>query len=177
MTFADSLAVGNSITSDTWRQALEAFYGTGRVLDMVRIADGANTLQRAGVDYLVVLTNGVVFSVDCKVDTYDNNRIVLEIESNSSTGKPGWLVSTETVTNDLLYFKRELNRFYLFKLYDLRHLYTVNRSDWHRWAEQNQNGFKLIKAKNRSYTSTSIGVPDFVLIQALGDEHMIEVGA
>lgn len=159
-------AVGDGIDHQLWVDVLNVHYN-GRVLAVVPSEDGKNPVQQAGVDAFCLLTNGSVVTVDFKVDTYTTDRVALEIESNSETGSPGWLVDKGHVNDVLMYYKVNKNLMFIIEMCDLRRLYWENQFEWHNKCEDRKEGFMMIRAKNKTYTTTCLGIPEKVLVDGL----------
>lgn len=107
-------------------------------------------IQKLGVDRIFIYKGKPKrrFTVEYKADikAAETHRIFVEIESNSTTGKPGWAYSS--VAQQLVYYIPPWNRAAIVSMLTLREAVI----EWERKYEK-----KL--CRNSTYHSTGIVVP------------------
>lgn len=134
--------------SNIWNQKYRLFPGLKEILLTDLETD------KLGGDKILVFENRNLY-VDEKLRTTSYNDILLEIISNNRTGKAGWAVDLNKITDILGYAVPNLNIVYFYKFKKLR---TKLLQNLVIWKEHDDCTFP-IKALNRSYTTISIGVP------------------
>lgn len=87
--FRSSLALSESFTDAPWWQALYRRAFPSMISAVSVRQDG--WAQRGGIDRVITLASGRVYTVDEKVRTNDWPDILLERWSDEQRGKPGWI--------------------------------------------------------------------------------------
>lgn len=126
------------------------------------------TLQRAGVDRLLTLGNGIKLTVDEKKrERADTGDILLEYRHEGLYNADGWIEKDLTI-DYLAYAFIPNRRCYLF---DWRML----RRAWLHYKDQWLLKYEHISSQNKSYKTWSLVVPTDVLYRAVRSASIIEV--
>jgi hypothetical protein len=83
--------------------------------------------------------------------------VALEYLSNSKTGSPGWVAKEGQWTDVLLYGFP--SRVLVLPWGQLRQAWIAHNGDWFAKAESEEGGYRVVTARNRSYSSESLAVP------------------
>lgn len=128
--------------------------------------------QAAGVDRLLIFTNGETAKVDEKVRRDNWPDILLEIWSsyygtNDKRNTQGWACK-DTAADYIAYALEPAAVCYLLPTWTLRGALRNNWRDWHALAHSSQQGFRFVDAQNHSYVTRGIAVPVQTLLDAMG---------
>lgn len=164
--FASSLALSNSYAHAPWwmdvyRRAFPNLVSAVSVRN-----DG--WAQRAGIDRVLTLACGRIFTVDEKVRSHDWPDILLEQWSDEERRSPGW-VQKPLGCDFIAYAFAPSRRCFLMPVALLQRAWRVNGR---QWIEQ----YGQRRARNATWTSTSVPVPLGELSHALTMAMMIEGG-
>lgn len=155
--FADSLALSESFTDAPWWTDLyrKAF---PTLTSAVSIRDDG-WAQRGGIDRIITLECGRVFTVDEKVRTAEWPDILLERWSNEASRVPGW-IQKPLACDFIAYAFAPSQRCYLLPTAPLQRAWRMNGRHWiEQYGER--------KAHNPGYVSTSVPVPIKTLMAAI----------
>jgi hypothetical protein len=153
--FAESLAMSHSASDlPLWGEVYRAaFPGFSTMVDHRQ--DGEH--QRAGIDRSVILENSKQILIDEKV-RWRNRRtnvvyedIALEYLSNAERRVPGW-VCKPLRADYIAYAIAPLGRCYLLPVMQLQ-------LAWARCGKYWVERYRSVEAKNKTYTTVSVGVP------------------
>lgn len=128
--------------------------------------------QAAGVDRLLIFTNGETAKVDEKVRRKSRPDILLELYSSyygsgSSRNTQGW-ATKDTAADYIAYALAPAAVCYLLPVPLLRSALRENWQDWLSLAATSQQGFRFVDAQNRTYVTRNIAVPTPTLLDAMG---------
>jgi hypothetical protein len=115
--------------------------------------------QRAGIDRVLTLACGRIYTVDEKVRSNDWPDILLEQWSDQERRIPGW-VQKPLACDFIAYAFAPSRRCYLLPVALLQRAWRLNGR---RWIEQ----FGQHRARNCGYVSTSVPVPIATLERAM----------
>ena len=155
--FADSLAMSERFAEapfwqDTYRRAFPTMVSAVSVRQ-----DG--WAQRGGIDRVITLASGRVYTVDEKVRSHDWPDILLERWSDEARGSPGW-VQKPLACDFIAYAFAPSRRCYLLPVAPLQRAWRLNGREWiERYGER--------RALNPGYCSASVPVPIAALMQAI----------
>ena len=137
--------------------------------DMVShmLSTGNTEAQHAGIDRIILLSNGKTVSVDEKKRSAVYNDILLEYKSNDKTDAPGWMEQPLRI-DYLAYAFMPIQRVYLFPWLLLRRAWLHYGAGWKR-------KYQHVSANNGFYTTWSVAVPISVVRKAVGTAAIIEV--
>lgn len=147
--FATSLALSQSYAEAPWwldiyRKAFPTLISAVSVRD-----DG--WAQRGGIDRVLTLACGRVFTVDEKVRTNDWPDILLEQWSDEDRRSPGW-VQKPLACDFIAYAYAPSRRCFLLPVALLQRAWRLNGRQWiERYGQR--------RARNVGYVSTSVPVP------------------
>lgn len=155
--FRTSLALSESFSDAPWWQDLyRKAFPTLRSAVSVR-ADG--WAQRGGIDRVITLACGRVFTVDEKVRTNDWPDILLERWSDEGRGKPGW-IQKPLACDFIAYAFAPSRRCYLLPVVPLQRAWRLNGRNWiANYGER--------RAVNQGYRSSNVPVPIETLMAAI----------
>jgi hypothetical protein len=119
------------------------------------------TEQSKGIDKILCFPNGNKVKVEEKTRTKDFNDILLELYSNYSEKKLGWLFTCQS--EYLMYYIEPSKKAYILPMQLLRMVWKNNHIEW-------QKKYKTTQAKNKNYASLNIAIPEKVLMEALISE-------
>lgn len=123
--------------------------------------------QRGGIDRVVVLGSGKTILVDEKVrPTKDYGDILLEYWSAEEHKTVGW-VAKDLACDYIAYAVIPAQKCYLIPFQQLRNAWKRNGRAW-------VSKYPRIEAKNKSYTTVSVGVPVDVLFDAIRNSMVVE---
>ena len=124
--------------------------------------------QRAGIDRVLVLKCGRTVTVDEKVRERDYGDILLEYWSDHERRLKGWAVKP-LACEYIAYAVVETETCFLFPTLTLQSAVRANMRVWWQKAEQGMDGFRQVRAHNRSYVTVSVAVPKPVFFAAMRD--------
>lgn len=171
--FHESLEVSKKYRNAPWwekvcRKAFPNFESMNPVCE-----DG--WAQRGGIDRLVMLKDGTVIKIDDKVREEKWPDFCLEFWSDTKRKRPGWI--TKDLTCDFIaYAFVPTEECYLLPFRLLRRAWKENGREWVDLGRAKKRGFSIIKAKNRGYFTTSVGVPIPIVLDALADAMLVRWG-
>ena len=115
--------------------------------------------QRGGIDRVITLASGRVYTVDEKVRTNDWPDILLERWSDEERGKPGW-IQKPLACDFIAYAFAPSRRCYLLPVVPLQRAWRLNGRHWiESYGER--------YAKNPGYRSSNVPVPIDTLMGAI----------
>ncbi|WP_374407439.1 hypothetical protein [Pelagerythrobacter sp.] len=155
--FAQSLALSESFTDAPWWQELYRRAFPTMVSAVSVRQDG--WAQRGGIDRVITLACGRVFTVDEKVRTNDWPDILLERWSDEQRAKPGW-IQKPLACDFIAYAFAPSRRCYLLPVAPLQRAWRMNGR---HWIEQ----FGERRAQNVGYRSNNVPVPIQTLMDAV----------
>ncbi len=155
--FADSLALSNSyVDADWWLDLYRKAFPTLQSAVSVRNDGWA---QRGGIDRIITLACGRVYSIDEKVRVHDWPDILLERWSDEERRSPGW-VQKPLACDFIAYAFIPTRRCYLLPVVPLQRAWRLNGRDWiERYGERH--------ARNHGYRSSNVPVPIDALMAAI----------
>jgi hypothetical protein len=170
--FGEQLRLSNEARLEPfWEAAYRAAFP-----DFKCMVDNArdNGAQRCGVDRLVILQTSATLRIDEKVRSRDYGDMLLEVVSNDRTGAPGWIDKDLTI-DFLAYGVLPKQRVYLFPWQPLRSAWARYGDSWKQRAKQGTQGYRVVPAKNRGYTTWSIAVPVSEVRRAVAESLVVDV--
>jgi hypothetical protein len=168
--FADSLAYSHAqADAPYWLPVYRKAFPTLRACVDVR-ADGWH--QRAGVDRVLTLRDSTIIRVDEKVRCEDWPDIALEVWSDEQRQIPGWACK-DALCDYIAYAFEPSRTCYLLPFLLLRRSLELNKHEWWPAGRAGRDGFRLVRAQNRSWTTLSLAVPIAVLLGAIRDAMVI----
>ena len=170
--FQTDLAWSNAQSDAPWwekvyRQAFPDFAGMHRVP-----SDG--WAQRGGIDRIIVLSSGKTLSIDEKCSRKDWPAFCIEYWSSEEHKRPGW-VAKDLACDFIAYAFAPSGRCYLLPFQTLRRAWRLNGREWVDSAKSGAPGYKDIRARNRGYTTVSVGVPIGDVLSAITDAILVRV--
>lgn len=121
--------------------------------------------QRGGIDRVITLASGRVYTVDEKVRTHDWPDILLEQWSDEARRTPGW-VQKPLACDFVAYAFAPSRRCYLLPVAPLQRAWRLYGRQWiDRYGQR--------RAHNVGYVSTNVPVPIDVLLHAMADAMVI----
>ncbi len=132
--------------------------------------------QRMGIDRVLVLANGRTLYVDEKKRSKDYGDVILEYISVDTNNAPGWM-NKDLSIDYLAYAIIPEKRCYLFPWHLLRRVWLHFGRQWIAKGEQQSDGFRIVKARNRNYNTLSVAVPTELLQRQLRRATVIDVSA
>ena len=121
--------------------------------------------QRGGVDRVLTLACGRVYTVDEKVRTEDWPDVLLEQWSDEARRSPGW-VQKPLAADFIAYAYAPSRVCYLLPVVPLQRAWRQHGREWIKRYGQ-------VRAQNIGYVSVSVPVPRATLMAALIDAMMI----
>jgi len=121
--------------------------------------------QRGGIDRVLTLASGRVYTVDEKVRSRDWPDVLLEQWSDEDRRKPGW-VQKPLAVDFICYGYAPSRRAYLLPVAPLQRAWRMHGRGW--IASYGQR-----RALNPGYVSTSIPVPIDVLMRGIVDAMLV----
>ena len=115
--------------------------------------------QRGGIDRVITLACGRVYTVDEKVRTSDWPDILLEQWSDEGRRSPGW-IQKPLACDFIAYAFAPSRRCYLLPVALLQRAWRIEGREWVEVYGQR-------RARNPNYVSTSVPVPIGVLMRAM----------
>lgn len=155
--FRASLAIAEGFTDASWWTDLyrKAFPS---MLSAVSVRNDG-WAQRGGIDRVITLACGRVFTVDEKVRTNDWPDILLERWSDEERAKPGW-IQKPLACDFIAYAFAPSRRCYLLPVAPLQRAWRLNGRHWiDRYGERH--------AFNPGYRSSNVPVPIKALMDAI----------
>ena len=155
--FRDSLALSESFTDAPWWSELyrKAFPS---MVSAVSVRDDG-WAQRGGIDRVITIACGRVFTVDEKVRTNDWPDILLERWSDEVRAKPGW-IQKPLACDFIAYAFAPSRRCYLLPVAPLQRAWRLNGRHWiDQYGER--------RARNVGYCSSNVPVPIETLMGAI----------
>lgn len=166
--FQESLKLSQSYADAPWWEPVyrEAFPG----FNAMTCVRGDCQAQRLGIDRIVTLKSGQCLRIDEKVRARDWPDFALERWSDNRKHRPvkGW-VQKQLQCDYIAYAFVPSRTCYLLPFQQLRRAWIRHGREWIDKAYRGCDGFRVVDAKNREYTTESIAVPRGVLIDALLD--------
>lgn len=161
--FAASLALSRSFSDAPWWPELynRAF---PTLVSAVSVHDDG-WAQRGGIDRVLTLSCGRVYTVDEKVRTHDWPDILLEQWSDEARRSPGW-VQKPLACDFIAYAFAPSRRCYLLPVNLLQRAWRLHGRSWLKDHGQR-------RAQNRGYVSTSVPVPISDLMQGMIDAMLV----
>ncbi|NIJ32799.1 hypothetical protein [Sphingomonas oligoaromativorans] len=150
--------------SDWWLAAYRRAFPSLRSAVPVR---GDGWAQRAGVDRVITLASGRVYTVDEKIRSEDWGDILLEQWSDEARHIPGW-VQKPLACDFIAYAYAPSGTCYLMPVAALQRAWRQHGRQWIREYGQR-------RAQNPGYVSVCVPVPRAVLMWAIADAMMIGV--
>lgn len=161
--FAESLALSESFSDAPWWQALYLRAFPTMISAVSVRQDG--WAQRGGIDRVITLASGRVYTVDEKVRTNDWPDILLERWSDKERGKPGW-IQKPLACDFIAYAFAPSRRCYLLPVVPLQRAWRLNGRYWiDRYGER--------LAMNPGYRSSNVPVPIGTLMGAIAAAMML----
>jgi len=116
--------------------------------------------QRAGIDRVIVCSDGRTIKIDEKVRRVDYGDILLEYISVDTTGAPGW-VEKNLLCDYIAYAVIPSTTCFMLPVVQLQTAWAKNKS---AWLEK----YGTRSAKNNGYNTLNCPVPVNVLFSAIG---------
>lgn len=140
------------------------------------VCSGNTQGQRMGVDRLLYLSNNLTISIDEKKRREVYTDVLLEYVSVDTTGAPGWM-EKDLAIDYLAYAFIPTRKCYLFPWQLLRRSWLHHKSEWIDSGKRQENGFRIVSAKNNGYRTLSVAVPIHILKETLRRSLAIDVSA
>lgn len=161
--FRASLAMSEGFTDAPWWQALYRRAFPSMVSAVSVRQDG--WAQRGGIDRVITLASGRVYTVDEKVRSNDWPDILLERWSDEQRGTPGW-IQKPLACDFIAYAFAPSRRCYLLPVVPLQRAWRLNGRQWiERYGER--------FAMNPGYRSSNVPVPIGTLMGAIAAAMML----
>lgn len=162
--FTRSLRLAEDVSDAPWwatvyQRAFPTMIGTHTIAK-----DG--WAQRGGVDRVVILGSGKVLHIEQKVRAEVWPDILLEYWSSREHRRPGW-IAKDALSDYLAYAFLPTHRCYVFDFASLRRVWLHHRFQWVDRATHRIDGFRIVEAANRGYTTVSVAFPITALQDAL----------
>ncbi len=132
-----------------------------RFPDLLAIHKAHLENDKRGIDYWLEFPNGIMEKLDVKVRTTDfaargdGCNVALETVANSTTGKPGWTVDAEKLTDWVLILWLDTGKT---DLHHTRHLRAVTEKKKQHWLAHQKVAKQITKTAIGSYESESVFV-------------------
>ena len=97
---------------------------------------------------------------------------MLERWSDRDKKIPGWIQKSLAI-DFIAYAYAESQTCLLLPFQLLRRAWLQNGGKWMRMAREEANGYRVIEAENKTYTTVNIAVPRSHLLSAIGDAMVI----
>jgi hypothetical protein len=163
--FGSSLALSESFSdAPWWLEIYRKAFPT--MISAVSVRNGG-WAQRGGIDRVITLACGRVFTVDEKVRTADWPDILLEQWSDEERRSPGW-VQKPLPCDFIAYAFAPSRRCYLLPVAPLQRAWRQNGRSWVR-------DFGQRRALNPGYATASVPVPIEALMPAISQAMLISV--
>lgn len=162
--FRQSLALSHEHEDAEWWPVVYAKAFPGFVSMVSVRQDG--WAQRGGIDRVITLKSGKTVTVDEKVRAQDWDDIALERWSDRDRRAPGW-VQKDLACDFIAYAFIPSQRCYLLPFLTLRRAWILEGKRWCELAEEGSGGFRVVLAKNKTYTTESIAVPVDILMATI----------
>lgn len=156
--FAERLRYSESASRETFWQDVYRSAFPDMVLAVQSTGDTPS--QRRGIDRVIHLASGKTLYVDEKVRERDYGDVLLEYESVSTTGAPGWIEKDDLLIDYLAYAFMPTRRVLLFDWPMLRAAWIKFGERWKEHGENRELGYRTVVAENRDYYTTSVAVPE-----------------
>lgn len=154
--FGESLKKSHEQEDAEWWEPTyrKAFCGFASMTS-VRVAGWA---QRGGIDRVITLKSGRTITVDEKVRDSDWPDILFERWSDTERRTPGW-IQKDLACDYIAYAFIPSKTCYLLPFLQMRKAWVVNGKTWIEKAFAKADGFRVVNARNKTYTTQSIAVP------------------
>ena len=158
--FDESLAASHKSSDlSIWKETYLQVFPT--MIEMIDHRDDG-WHQRAGIDRSIVLSTSKQVLVDEKVRAKDYGDILLEYESNTRTGSPGWAIKP-LMADYIAYLIAPAGKCYFLPVPQMQAALQRNKEKW--WKE----GKARRVARNKGYNTLSIAVETRDLLNAISD--------
>jgi hypothetical protein len=141
-----------------------------RVFPGLKLIEFANDMemQRKGIDKILHFRSGKTVTIDEKKRRVAYDDILLELISVVEKNRPGWLFTCQC--DYIVYAIMPRQTVYLLPTLLLKTAWTKYHAEW-------LSAFKTINAWNNGYSTRSIIIPSDVLLKALSEEMVQQLGA
>lgn len=168
--FTESLAFSHSqADAGYWLPVYRKAFPTLKACVDVR-HDGWH--QRAGVDRVLTLADSSIVRVDEKVRREHWPDIALQVWSDIDRKILGW-ARKDALCDYVAYAFEPTRTCYLMPFLLLRRALELDGRTWWKAAEEERDGFRIVRAQNRDWITVSLAVPTAVLLDALRDAMVI----
>jgi hypothetical protein len=123
--------------------------------------------QRGGIDRVITMASGRVYTVDEKVRSHDWPDILLEQWSDEARKAPGW-IQKPLACDFIAYAFAPSRRCYLLPVVPLQRSWRLFGRGW-------LDTYGQRRAPNRGYVSTSVPVPIDVLLSRMSDAMVLRL--
>jgi hypothetical protein len=130
--------------------------------------------QRRGIDRRVFLQNDTMLLIDEKKRPKTWGDILLEYISVDKPFKPGW-IEKDNAIDFIAYAFMDTQKVYFFQWQFLRRAWLQRKEIWLACGQEGRNGFRIVPAKNRTYTTYSLAIPIPNLYAAVTAAMLVEV--
>lgn len=131
------------------------------------LCSGDTKSQRMGIDRAIILANGKTLYIDEKKRKKVYNDILLEFESVSTTGAPGW-IEKDLMIDYLAYAFMPTQKVYLYPWPFLRRAWIHYKDVW-------MKEYEVKEAKNEGYITKSLAVPISTINKAVSTAMIIQL--
>jgi len=172
--FDESLEKTRALDEDWWRDV----YSSAFPDQLIGISEvhGDCQAQRSGIDRVLLLHGGKTVLVDEKTRLAEWPDILLEVWSDTAKKKRGWICKQDMHCDYVAYAFAATNTCYLLPYRNLREAWRRCHREWWNMAKSTDaNGYRVIRAPNPSYTTTSVAVPIDVVLMAIADTMCVKV--
>lgn len=149
------------------------------------MCSGDTQSQRMGIDRILYLGNGLTVAIDEKKRDKDYGDMLLEYISVDTTNAPGWM-EKDLAIDYLAYAVMPKKQCYLFPWQLMRRVWLKFGQEWIATAKENEqklkegkghknNGYRIIEARNRTYSTWSVAVPMSMFRERLSLASVIDV--
>ena len=133
--------------------------------------------QKFGIDRVVYMKSGKTIYIDEKKRREVFGDILLEYKSNDNQKENNGWMNKELIIDYLAYAFMPTKTVYLLDWLSLRRAWLKNGIAWKKLAKLERKGFRIVKAKNRTYNTLSIAVPIKTLMQEISRPIIIELSS
>ena len=129
--------------------------------------------QQLGIDRVIYLDSGKVLFIDEKKRRERYPDILLEYQSNGNF-KKGWM-HKQLMIDYIAYAVMPDKKVFLLDWHLLKKAWFSYRDAWMVLAKDRKEGFRIVEAKNRNYSTFSLAIPNKVLFEAMAEPIIIEI--
>ena len=129
--------------------------------------------QQLGIDRVIYLDSGKVLFIDEKKRRESYPDILLEYQSNGDF-KKGWM-HKQLLIDYIAYAVMPDKKVFLFDWHSLRSAWFKYRDEWMELAKVRKDGFRVVEAINKYYSTFSLAIPTKILLEAINEPVFIDI--